>query len=89
MYGKQMDLETLIGFVAGGLTTIAFVPQLVKTWRSRSAEDVSLGMLVIFCTGVVLWLVYGLLIGAWPVILANVVTLVLALAILLLKFRYG
>jgi MtN3 and saliva related transmembrane protein len=84
-----MDLETLIGFVAGGLTTIAFVPQLVKTWRSRSAEDVSLGMLVIFCTGVALWLVYGLLIGAWPVILANVVTLVLALAILLLKLRYG
>lgn len=84
-----MDLGTLIGFVAGGLTTIAFIPQLVKTWKSRSAEDVSLGMLVIFCTGVALWLVYGLLIGAWPVILANVVTLVLALAILLLKLRYG
>jgi MtN3 and saliva related transmembrane protein len=84
-----MDLETPIGFVAGGLTTIAFIPQLLKTWKSRSAEDVSLGMLVIFCTGVALWLVYGLLIGAWPVILANVVTLVLALAILLLKVRYG
>jgi MtN3 and saliva related transmembrane protein len=84
-----MDLTTVIGFVAGGLTTIAFIPQLVKTWKSRSAEDVSLGMLVIFCTGVALWLVYGLLIGAWPVILANIVTLVLALAILLLKVRYG
>jgi MtN3 and saliva related transmembrane protein len=84
-----MDNVTVIGFIAGALTTIAFVPQLIKTWRSRSAEDVSLGMLVIFCTGVMLWLVYGLLIGAWPVILANVVTLILALGILLLKFRYG
>jgi MtN3 and saliva related transmembrane protein len=61
----------------------------VKTWKTRSAEDVSLGMLVTFCTGVALWLVYGLLTGALPVIAANVVTLILALTILMLKLRYG
>lgn len=78
-----------LGYLAGTLTTIAFVPQLVKIWRSKSASDVSLAMFLIFTTGVALWLLYGLVIGAWPVIVANVVTLVLALAILVLKVRYG
>ena len=85
----SMDTNTLIGLVAGTLTTIAFVPQLLKTWKSRSAEDVSLGMLVTFCAGVALWLLYGWLTGALPFIAANVVTLILALAILMLKLRYG
>lgn len=77
-----------LGYLAGTLTTIAFVPQLVKIWRSKSADDVSLAMFLIFTTGVALWLLYGLLIGAWPVIVANAVTLVLACAILVLKLRY-
>lgn len=77
-----------LGYLAGTLTTIAFVPQLVKIWRSKSADDVSLAMFLIFTTGVTLWLLYGLLIGAWPVIVANAVTLVLACAILVLKLRY-
>jgi len=84
-----MDTVTLIGLLAGALTTIAFVPQLLKTWKTRSAEDVSLGMLVTFCAGVALWLVYGVLTGALPVIAANLVTLILALTILMLKLRYG
>jgi MtN3 and saliva related transmembrane protein len=75
--------------LAGTLTTIAFVPQLTKTWKTKSAEDISFGMFAIFCTGVLLWLLYGVLIGALPVILANSVTLVLAGAILVLKLRYG
>jgi len=83
-----MDQITLIGLVAGTLTTIAFIPQLQQTWRTRSAKDVSLGMLLTFITGVFLWLVYGLLLGALPIILANLVTLILTLAILLLKLRY-
>lgn len=78
-----------IGLVAGALTTIAFVPQFWKTWRSRSARDISLGMFVLFTLGVALWLVYGLLTGALPVIAANTVTLVLALAILVMKLRFG
>lgn len=83
-----MDYVTLVGLLAGTLTTIAFIPQLQQTWRTRSAQDVSLGMLITFVTGVFLWLVYGLMLGALPVILANVITLVLTLAILILKMRY-
>ncbi len=83
-----MDQVTLIGLLAGTLTTIAFIPQLQQTWRTRSAQDVSLGMLLTFTTGVFLWLVYGLLLDALPIILANLVTLVLTLAILILKLRY-
>ncbi|WHZ21359.1 MAG: hypothetical protein OJF47_000471 [Nitrospira sp.] len=83
-----MDQVTFIGLLAGTLTTIAFIPQLQQTWRTRSARDVSLGMLLTFTTGVFLWLVYGLLLGALPIILANLITLVLTLAILILKLWY-
>ena len=83
------DFVSLLGFLAGALTTIAFVPQLVRSWRSRSVKDVSRGMLTIFCTGVFLWLIYGLLIHSWPVIVTNLVTLILAGAILILKLKYG
>ena len=84
-----MDTMTMIGLLAGALTTIAFIPQLTKTWRSRSAKDISLGMFLIFCTGVLLWLIYGILMGALPIILANTVTLILSTAILVLKIKYG
>jgi len=77
-----------IGYVAAVLTTVAFVPQAWQTWRTRDAAGVSLGKYALFCTGVALWLVYGLLLGAWPIILANTVTLVLALAILVMKLRF-
>ena len=83
-----MDQVTLIGLLAGTVTTIACMPQRQQTWRTRSAQDVSLGMLLTFIIGVFLWLVYGLLLGALPIILANLVTLVLTLAILILKVRY-
>lgn len=84
-----MDTITIIGLAAGTLTTIAFVPQLTKTWKSRSAKDISLGMFLIFCSGVFLWLLYGILIDALPIILANTVTLILSSAILVLKIKYG
>lgn len=76
-----------VGSVAGLLTTIAFVPQVIKTWRSGSAEDISLGMFLLFTTGVLLWLVYGLALNAMPIVVANSVTLILALTILTLKIR--
>ena len=79
----------VIGLIAGLLTTIAFIPQLAKTWKSKSAKDVSLVMFMTFTTGVLLWLIYGVLIQAPPLIAANVVTLLLAAAILGLKVRYG
>jgi MtN3 and saliva related transmembrane protein len=82
------DLIDLLGWIAGLLTTIAFFPQLLKTWRSKSAKDVSLVMMITFCIGVFLWLVYGLAIQALPVVIANLVTLILALLILILKIKY-
>ena len=83
-----MDQVTLIGLLAGTLTTIAFIPQLQQTWRTRSAQDVSLGMLLTFIIGVFLWLVYGLLLGALPIILGNLVSLVLTLPMLILTLCY-
>lgn len=83
-----MNTIQLLGLLAGSCTTAAFIPQVVKTWKSRSAKDLSLGMFSIFCTGVVLWLVYGLLIMDIPVIIANMVTLVLASFLLFLKLRW-
>lgn len=77
-----------LGAVAGVLTTAAFVPQVLKTWKSRSAGDVSFAMFFIFSIGVLLWLVYGILIGATPIVVANAITLVLAVAILAMKIRF-
>lgn len=82
-----MDLTNLVGLVAGALTTAAFFPQLVKVWKSRSARDISLWMYIAICTGILLWLIYGLAIGSMPVIAANAVTLLIAGAILVLKIR--
>jgi MtN3 and saliva related transmembrane protein len=65
------------------------VPQVVKIWRSRSAKDVSLPMYVVFTLGVAMWLVYGLLLGAMPIIIANCVTLVLAMSVVVMKLRWG
>ncbi|MBX2970016.1 MAG: SemiSWEET family sugar transporter [Cyclobacteriaceae bacterium] len=83
-----MNTIQLLGLLAGSCTTAAFIPQVVKTWKSRSTKDLSLGMFSIFCTGVVLWLVYGLLVMDIPVIIANLVTLVLASFLLFLKLRW-
>lgn len=83
------DSINLLGLLAGTLTTIAFLPQLFKTWKSKSAKDVSLVMMITFSVGVFLWIVYGLAIGAMPIVVANVVTLTLAILILILKIRYS
>lgn len=83
-----MDADTLLGIAAGSLTTLAFLPQVIKTWRTRSTHDISLGMFLLFSTGLVLWLIYGVWIGSWPIIIANAITLVLALTILYFKLRY-
>ena len=83
-----MTTTDLLGLVAGTLTTAAFVPQVVKAWRTRSTSDISLGMFVLFNIGLVLWLAYGVIIGAWPIVLTNVVTPALPLTILFFKLRY-
>jgi MtN3 and saliva related transmembrane protein len=79
----------LIGALASTLTTIAFVPQVWRIWKTRSARDLSLPMYLIFTTGVVLWFVYGLALGAAPIIVGNAVTLVLAGAVLAMKLKFG
>lgn len=74
----EINYVTLIGLAAATLTTIAFLPQVIKTWKSQSAKDLSFGTFSIFSTGIILWLIYGLLIGDLPIIFANSVTLLLA-----------
>lgn len=83
-----MNAISILGLVAGSLTTIAFLPQVMKTWKTRSAKDLSLGMFSIFTLGVALWLAYGIMINDLPVILANVVTLVLASTLLFFKLSW-
>ena len=80
---------TYVGLTAAFCTTAAFVPQVVKTWRTRSTHDISLGMFLLMTLGIFLWLVYGAFIGDLPLVAANLVTLGLATTILVLKLRYG
>lgn len=79
------DVATIVGLVAAACTTVAFVPQVVRVYRLRSADAISLTTFALFSVGTAVWLVYGLLIGSVPVIVANAFTLGLALAILALK----
>ena len=83
-----MDSATLVGYLAGFLTTVAFVPQVLKTWKSKSASDLSLGMFSVFSLGVLCWLIYGILLGKPPMIFWNAVTLILALALLVMKLKF-
>lgn len=83
-----MNLTDLIGTLAAILTTISFLPQALHTFRTKDVRGISLGMYSAFTLGVALWLVYGLLLGAWPVVIANVITLALASTILVMKLRY-
>jgi MtN3 and saliva related transmembrane protein len=80
-----MKMITMLGFVAGALTTISFVPQAVKTWRTQHCDDLSWGMIVLFAAGVGAWLAYGLILSNPPIIAANAVTLVLVLLIAAMK----
>lgn len=83
-----MDFITILGLVAATLTTSAFLPQMIKTWKTKSAKDVSLQMLVTFCIGVFLWLIYGIYLQALPIIIANLLTLIFNLIIVWLKIKY-
>lgn len=83
-----MNIVQLLGLTAGSLTTVAFLPQVIKTWKTRSAKDLSLGMFSLFCLGVVLWLIYGIMVQDIPVIAANLLTLLLASTLLFFKLRF-
>jgi len=79
----------LLGFIAATLTTISFLPQAIKAWKTKSTKDISLPMYVIFVIGIFLWLIYGFAINSPPLMLANSITLIIGLFILYLKIRYG
>lgn len=79
----------IIGSVAAVLTTTAFLPQVIKIIKFKETKDISLIMYILFCVGVFLWLVYGVALHAFPMIVANVITLVLALIILIYKIKHG
>ena len=85
-------METIIidilGYISATLTTIAFLPQIIKTIQTKSAKDVSMGMFVLFTIGVFLWIIYGILTKTYPVLIANAVIFCLALAQILLKLKY-
>lgn len=81
-------LHDLVGYAAATLTTLAFIPQTLHSWRSRDLSGVSLGMYSLFTIGVALWLLYGIVLQSWPIIIANAITLALAGSVLFLKLRH-
>ncbi|MGL4604500.1 MAG: SemiSWEET transporter [Iodobacter sp.] len=83
-----MSSLNMLGFLAGACTTAAFVPQVWQVWRTRSARDLSLGMYLVLVLGVMLWLVYGLLCNDMPLVIANIITLILAGSVLVMKVYF-
>ena len=83
-----MSTTTMLGYFAGFLTTIAFLPQVLKTWKSQSASDLSLGMFSVSTVGVFCWLVYGFLLQEMPMIVWNGITFLLVLMILIMKLKF-
>jgi MtN3 and saliva related transmembrane protein len=84
----ESNYITTLGLIAGVLTTIAYLPQLIKTWQTKSAHDLSWSMLIVLCAGIILWLVYGFYIQNLPIIAANIVTFLFTSMILVLKIKY-
>ena len=85
---RTMQVTDIIGFLAAALTTSSFVPQAIHTFRTKDVSGVSLGMYSAFTLGVSLWLLYGWILNAWPIVIANLITLSLASSILVMKLRY-
>ena len=86
--GHALDALDPLGFIAGALTTAAFVPQVLKSWQTRDLTGISLRMYSLFTAGVALWLIYGIALTSWPIIIANAITLALAAGVLILKLRH-
>ncbi|MGB8517497.1 MAG: SemiSWEET transporter [Gallionella sp.] len=84
-----MNLSDSTGTLAAAFTTVSFVPQVWQVWRSKHTKDISLGMYVFFTVGVALWLVYGIQLMSWPIIIANGITLLLAGMVLMMKLKFG
>jgi len=85
---NMSNFINLLGLIAGILTTIAFVPQVFKTWKTKSTKDISLGMFISFSIGVFLWLIYGICLKATPIVVANILVLILSAMMIYLKIKY-
>ena len=85
----EVTSVSIIGYVAGICTTLAFLPQVIRTWKTRSTDDISLGMFSLMVFGIALWLFYGLVTDDWPLIIADGFSLFLAATILVMKVRFG
>lgn len=83
-----MNLAAVLGSLAGTITVISFIPQVLQAWRTRRTRDLSFGAFALLASGALLWLIYGLLIGAWPVIVTNGLVMLLVCAILIAKVRF-
>ena len=89
MFGDLLDYVDIVGFVAGALTAFAYVPQVIKSMRSKSTKDLSLWWIAISVVGPALWEIYGLVILSYPLIFTNLVSLVMAMYMLYLKTKHG
>lgn len=83
-----LDPHNLVGYAAAILTTVAFVPQALKSWQTRDLSGVSLPMYSLFTVGVTMWLLYGVMLGSWPIIIGNTITVILASVVLALKVKH-
>jgi MtN3 and saliva related transmembrane protein len=83
-----MDTIILVGYIAGTLTTLSFVPQVARAWKLKETRDLSLTMLLLFALGVLLWTFYGVWTGSMPIIAANVITFILILVLIWMKITY-
>ena len=83
-----IDGVSILGFVAGGLTTFAFLPQVIKAWRTKSTHDISMGMVTLTATGILLWFIYGLCLRSLPIALPNFASFILTFTLLVLKIKY-
>lgn len=84
-----MNTVDMIGSLAATLTTVSFIPQVIKVLHSRHTKDISLAMYATFTIGVAMWLLYGVAISSWPIVVANSITLCLAGSVLVMKLRFG
>jgi len=83
-----MDTIVIVGYIAGALTTISFIPQVMRAWKLKETRDLSLAMLILLAAGILLWICYGFWMDSLPVIAANGITFVLIIVLLGLKLRY-
>ena len=79
----------ILGYTAGAITTLTFLPQVIKTWKNKSAKDVSLNMFIIAVINEIMWVVYGALLDNWVIILTNAIILVMSTTMIFLKLKYG